>query len=316
MSIDTIQVRVTAIAEVAPAIREFTLAPVGGELLPFSPGSHVVVEMPAEPRPHRNAYSLLSDPRESGSYRIAVRRQETSRGGSIYMHESVAVGDELSITPPANLFSPAWSARKHLLVAGGVGITPFMSYLPELERRGANFELHYLYRSSSTGAYREQLEQTLGERCFLYDSEAGNRCELGTLLADQPRGTHVYICGPETLIAGVHEVAQSLGWPESHIHYEAFAAPQPGNPFEVELARSGVTLNVDADSSLLEVLEGAQVQVPNLCRGGVCGQCQTRVLSGDVEHRDEFLSAAEREQGESIMPCVSRAAGKRLVIDL
>ncbi|MBS99890.1 MAG: oxidoreductase [Oceanospirillaceae bacterium] len=316
MSIDTIQVRVTAIAEVSPAIREFTLAPIDGELLPFSPGSHVVVEMPAEPRPHRNAYSLLSDPRESGSYRIAVRRQENSRGGSIYMHDSVAVGDELSITPPANLFSPAWSARKHLLVAGGVGITPFMSYLPELERRGANFELHYLYRSSSTGAYREQLEQTLGERCFLYDSEAGNRCELGTLLADQPRGTHVYICGPETLIAGVREVAQSLGWPESHIHYEAFAAPQPGSPFEVELARSGVTLNVDADSSLLEVLEGAQVQVPNLCRGGVCGQCQTRVLSGDVEHRDEFLSAAEREQGECIMPCVSRAAGKRLVIDL
>lgn len=316
MSIDSIRVRVSAIEQVSPLIREFTLESVDGELMAFSPGSHVVVEMPAEPRPHRNAYSLLSDPRQSGSYRIAVRLQESSRGGSVYMHESVSVGDELKITPPANLFSPAWQADKHLLIAGGVGITPFMAYLPELARRDANFELHYLYRSSSTGAYRDALKASLGDKCFLYDSEAGNRCELGELLSNQPRGTHVYICGPEALIAGVREVAEELGWPASHVHFEAFAAPQPGNPFEVELSRSGRTLSVDADSSLLEALEQAEVDIPNLCRGGVCGQCMTRVLSGDIEHRDEFLSAAEREQGDCIMPCVSRASGKRLVIDL
>lgn len=316
MSIDSIRVRVSAIEQVSPLIREFTLDAIDGELTPFSPGSHVMVEMPAQPRPHRNAYSLLSDPRDSGSYRIAVRLQEQSRGGSIYMHESVKVGDELRISPPANLFAPAWSAGKHLLLAGGVGITPFMAYLPELKRQKANFELHYLFRSSSTGAYRDQLKADLGDKCFLYDSESGQRCELGELLADQPRGTHVYICGPEALIAGVREVAEELGWPASHVHFEAFAAPQPGNPFEVELSRSGRTLSVDEDSSLLEALEQAEIDVPNLCRGGVCGQCMTRVLSGDIEHRDEFLSAAEREQGDCIMPCVSRASGKRLVIDL
>ncbi|WP_432697832.1 PDR/VanB family oxidoreductase [Marinobacterium sp. YM272] len=316
MSTDSIRVRVSAIEQVSPMIREFTLDAVDGELLPFSPGSHVVVEMPAEPRPYRNAYSLLSDPRDSGNYRIAVRLQEQSRGGSVYMHESVKLGDELCITPPANLFAPNWQAGKHLLLAGGVGITPFMAYLPELERRGADFELHYLYRGSSTGAYRDQLKAELGDKCFLYDSEAGQRCELGELLANQPRGTHVYICGPEALIAGVREVTEELGWPASHVHFEAFAAPQPGKPFEVELSRSGRTVSVDGETSLLEALESAEVDVPHLCRGGVCGQCVTRVLSGDIEHRDEFLSAAEREQGDCIMPCVSRASGKRLVIDL
>jgi len=272
MSIDRMRVRVTGIEQVAPKIREFRLQAVEGEPLPFSPGSHVVVEMPATRRPHRNAYSLLSDPRDASSYRIAVRLQEQSRGGSRYMHEQVQMGDELTITPPANFFAPSWQASRHLLIAGGVGITPFMSYLPEMERRGADFELHYLYRSSQTGAYQEQLRAQLGERCHCYDSEAGVRCDLQQLLGAQPLGTHVYICGPESLLAGVRETAQALGWPQSHVHFEAFAAPQPGNSFEVELARSGKTLTVDGETSLLEALEEADVPVTSLCRGGVCGQ--------------------------------------------
>lgn len=316
MSIDSIRVRVTGIEQVAPMIREFHLQAVSGELRPFSPGSHVVVEMPATPRPHRNAYSLLSDPRDASSYRIAVRLQEPSRGGSVYMHEQVQLGDELKITPPANFFAPRWRASRHLLIAGGVGITPFMSYLPEMERQGADFELHYLYRGSQTGAYQEQLQARLGARCVRYDSDSGVRCDLHQLLSNQPLGTHVYICGPESLIAGVRETAQALGWPESQVHFEAFAAPQPGNPFEVELARSGKTLTVDGETSLLEALEEAEAPVTSLCRGGVCGQCATPVLAGEIDHRDEYLSAAEREKGNCIMPCVSRAKGKRLVLDI
>ncbi|GGB85370.1 ferredoxin--NADP(+) reductase [Marinobacterium zhoushanense] len=316
MTIDKIRVRVDAIEQVAPLIREFQLVPVDGELMPFSPGSHVIVEMPDQPRSHRNAYSLLSEPRDAACYRIAVRLQEHSRGGSRFMHEQVKVGDELAITPPANLFAPNWGARKHLLIAGGVGITPFMSYLPALQRVGAGFELHYLFRSKQTGAYRQQLASELGERCYLYDADEGIRCDLGELLGDQPRGTHIYICGPQTLIAGVQEVAQALGWPTSHIHFEAFAAPQPGYPFEVELNSSGRTLAVDGDTSLLEALEDAGIAVPSLCRGGVCGQCKTRVVAGEPDHRDQFLTADERAEGNCIMPCVSRAAGKRLVLDL
>ncbi len=316
MSADKIEVRVAAIAQVAPLIREFRLEAVDGVLPAFAPGSHVVVEMPAQPRPHRNAYSLLSDPRDPSAYRIAVRKQEQSRGGSLFMHEQVSEGDLLKITPPANLFTPSWYAKRHLLIAGGVGITPFLSFLPELRRRGAEFELHYLYRGSQTGAYSDELAAELGSALQRYDSEQACRCDLGELLARQKPGTHVYICGPQSLIDGVCSTARELGWPEDAVHYEAFAAPAPGNPFRVELARSGRVVEVDSDTTLLEALESAEVDVPNLCRGGVCGQCATRVLEGSIEHRDTYLSADDKARQDCIMPCVSRAADDRLKLDL
>lgn len=316
MSIDSIPVRVMAIEQVAPLIREFKLEAIEGKLPAFSPGSHVQVIMPGEAREIRNAYSLCSDPAMPRRYSIAVRLQEDSRGGSSFMHGEVNVGDELAITPPANLFAPVMAARKHLLIAGGVGITPFMSYIPELKRQGAEFELHYLYRGSQTGAYLDQLQQQLGSALHRYDSGQGNKCDLSTVLSDQGPGTHVYICGPESLIEGVCSTAKALGWPESLIHYEAFAAPEPGEPFKAQLTRSGKTLDVAADESLLEALEREGVAVPNLCRGGVCGQCATPVIDGAVEHRDEFLSADEKASGGCIMPCVSRAAGKHLTLDI
>jgi ferredoxin-NADP reductase len=316
MSIDSIPVRVMAIEQVAPMIREFKLEAIEGRLPAFSPGSHVQVIMPGASREIRNAYSLCGDPATPRRYSIAVRLQDASRGGSSFMHGQVNVGDQLAITPPANLFAPVMSARKHLLIAGGVGITPFMSYIPELKRKGAEFELHYLYRSSQTGAYLDQLQQQLGSALHRYDSVQGNKCDLTAVLSGQGPGTHVYICGPESLIDGVRSTAAALGWPDSLIHFEAFAAPEPGEPFKAQLTRSGKTLDVAADESLLEALEREGVKVPNLCRAGVCGQCRTAVLEGDVEHRDDFLSNDERSSGSCIMPCVSRAAGKHLTLDL
>lgn len=316
MNADKIEVRVAAITQVAPLIREFRLEAVSDRLPAFAPGSHVVVEMPAQPRPHRNAYSLLSDPRDPSAYRIAVRKQEQSRGGSLFMHEQVSEGDVLKISPPANMFTPSWYAKRHLLIAGGVGITPFLSFLPELQRRGAAFELHYLYRGTQTGAYSTALAEQLGAALQQYDSDRGCNCDLNALLAQQKPGTHVYICGPESLIDGVCAAARALGWPDDAVHYEAFAAPAPGNPFRVELAQSGRVLEVGSDTSLLEALESAEVAVPNLCRGGVCGQCVTGVLAGSIEHRDAFLSAADKARNDCIMPCVSRAAGDHLKLDL
>ena len=316
MSLDSLSVRVSAIEQVAPLIREFTLEPVAGSLPAFSPGSHVQVIMPGDDREIRNAYSLCSDPRDVSRYRIAVRLQENSRGGSRFMHTRVQPGDELSITPPANFFAPVFQGKRHLLIAGGVGITPFMSYIPELERQGAAFELHYLYRSSQTGAYRDELAARLGNRFAGYDSEKGERCDLSALLLGREPGTHVYICGPESLIEGGCSTARALGWPESLIHFEAFAAPEPGEPFQVRLARSDLVIEVGADESLLEALERSGVTVPNLCRGGVCGQCVTPVVEGAVDHRDHFLSAEEKHANHCIMPCVSRAIGKHLTLDL
>lgn len=316
MNVDQLTVKVSAIARVAPAISEFTLSAVDTPLYPFSPGSHVVVELPATNRTIKNAYSLISNPRDTQAYRIAVRLQETSRGGSKFMHESVAVGDELKITPPANLFAPQWVAKKHVLIAGGVGITPFMSYLPELLRRDADFELHYLYRGQSTGAYKEALALQLGARYFGYDSDAGGKCDLAGLFAERQLGTHFYICGPASLINGVKDLAAESGVPASAIHFEEFAAPQPGAPFEVEINATGQVVAVGAEQSMLEAMEAAAIVIPNLCRGGVCGQCVCKVQGGEVEHRDHFLSDAEKAAGTAMMPCVSRAKSKRLVIEI
>lgn len=315
--IDQIPVRVTAIEQVAPMIKEFTLEAIETELTPFSPGAHVVVAMGKDKKQrYRNAYSLMSDPRDSRQYRIAVRLQDDSRGGSIYMHEQVNVGTQLMISPPTNLFAPQWMARKHVLFAGGVGITPFLSYLPEFQQRETVFELHYLFRSKQTGAYSEELTQKLGSGCCCYDADLGDRCDIAAVMSGQPLGTHFYICGPESLIDAVRAAADKMGIPASAIHWEEFAGAKPGQPFVVELSRSGIELAVDADSSLLETLEGADIQVPNLCRAGICGQCACEVTEGEIEHRDSYLSDTDKQSGEVIMPCVSRAAGDRLVLDI
>lgn len=311
----TISVRVAAIRDLTPVVREFTFEPLQGQLPGFSAGAHVVVQMPAGERTLRNAYSLPCDPADPSRYRIAVRLQEQSRGGSRFMHCDVKVGDELKISAPHNLFPISTQARHHLLVAGGIGITPFIAYLAELEAAGASFELHYAYRGGLTDAYLGELRERLGDRLKAYDSLAGQRLDLAAVLSAQPLGTHLYACGPENLLDALKAQAAALGWPDSRVHWEAFAAPEPGLPFVVELAKSGRRIDVPSDLSLLEALEVAGVEVPSLCRGGVCGQCETRYLEGEVEHRDHFLSSEER--AAALMPCVSRGGCDRpLLLDL
>ena len=310
-----LDVRVTAVRQLTPLVREFTFEAEQGSLPGFSAGSHVLVHMPAAGRTLRNAYSLLGDPGEPQRYRIAVRLQDDSRGGSRFMHEQVQEGDRLKLSPPANLFALHSQARHHLLIAGGIGITPFLAQIAELERRGASFELHYACRGGLTDAYRAELAERLGERFHAYDATAGERLDIAALLAGQALGSHVYVCGPERLIDGVREAAAALGWPAGRLHWEAFAAAAPGEPFVAVLAGSGRRIEVAGDASLLEALEEAGVEVPSLCRGGVCGQCATRYLDGAVEHRDGFLGEAER--ADQLMPCVSRGrCGSALLLDL
>lgn len=310
-----LDVRVVAVRQLTPLVREFTFEAEQGSLPGFSAGSHVLVHLPTPQRTLRNAYSLLGDPAEPAQYRIAVRLQEDSRGGSRFLHERVQEGDRLQLSPPANLFGLHSQARHHLLIAGGIGITPFLAQVAELERRGDSFALHYACRGGMTDAYRDTLAARLGARFAAYDASAGERLDLSALLAAQPLGTHVYVCGPQRLIDGVREAAASLGWPDSRVHWEAFAAAEPGEPFVAELASSGRRIEVPAEASLLEALEEAGVAVPSLCRGGVCGQCATRYLDGEVEHRDSVLTAAE--QADQLMPCVSRGrCGSALLLDL
>lgn len=305
-----LDVRVGETRLITPVIREVSLLPVNGTLPAFSAGSHVQLHLP---NGKRNAYSLLSDPGDTSHYRIAVRQQAQSRGGSRYVHEQLRTGDRLKISPPANLFPLHSRARLHVLIAAGIGITPFLAYCTELLRRGAAFELHYAYRAGLSDAYVEVLRQQLGEHLHLYESSA-RRLDLGQLLSHRPLGTHVYACGPQSLLDALREQSLALGWPAARVHWEAFAAPEPGVPFVVELARSGRQVAVGAEQSLLEALESAGVELPNLCRGGVCGQCRTPYLKGEVEHRDLFL--AHDERASSLMPCVSRGCGSPILLDI
>jgi ferredoxin-NADP reductase len=315
----TIAVKVSAIEQVTPLIKHFKLVPVdGGELPAFSGGSHVIVVMRAAARVHRNPYSLLSSPKRLDAHEIGVRRMEESRGGSHFMHDTLEVGSALEIAHPVNLFGLAKTARKHVLIAGGVGITPFLAQLADLRDGLVPFEMHYSIRSPEHAAFSSRLRELAQDRLALYYDSQGHAIDYEQLLSMQPLGTHVYVCGPAGMIERVKTAARESGWPHSHIHWEQFSAPPTGAAFDAFLARTMITIRVQPDQSLLESIEAAGVEVPYLCRGGVCGFCRTRVLEldGELVHNDHFLSDAEKAKGTSVMPCVSRARCKRLVLDL
>lgn len=315
-----IPVRVVAADGVTPSVRRLRLARCDGEPLPpYSAGSHVVLTLPAEGRIIRNPYSLLGSTLAGGeAYEIAVLKVPESRGGSAFVHAALGVGAALTISAPLNLFALDRTARRHILVAGGIGITPISAMAEELAARGAAFELHYAMRDAANGAFAEDLARRHGDRLHLYRSDRQERLAVAGLLAHQPLGTHLYVCGPERMIEGVLADARGAGWPEDSLHAERFLAPAGGDPFAVRLARSGLTATVGPHQSLLEAIEAAGVDAPYLCRGGACGQCEATVLAADgaLLHRDHVLSPAERAAGRSIMICVSRLQGRELVLDL
>jgi ferredoxin-NADP reductase len=264
----------------------------------------------------RNAYSLISDPYDGSGYEIAVRREDQGRGGSRFMHAMVQPGMQMRVSAPLNLFALDARARKHVLIAGGIGITPFIAQIHQLDRMQQPYELHYAARSTSEAAGLKLLAQA--PHIHVHISQEGNRMDLGAILDGQPLGTHVYVCGPEGLIAGVMDAGARLGWPQSVLHSEAFAAPPPGKPFAVTIASSGQVVQVSAHQSLLEALEEAKVDIDWSCRGGACGRCETGVKSchGQIAHNDHWLSAQERAAQSKIMPCMSRFTGSELVLDL
>lgn len=314
-----INVKVAAIEQVTPLIKHFTFVKEDGSLLPaFSGGSHIVVAMEGDGRTYRNAYSLMGSPAEIDAYHISVRRQENSRGGSVFMHDNVHVGMTMKITQPVNLFALAKLAHKHVLIAGGIGITPFMSQIEDLNMMGAEYELHYAFRNHKQAAFVEELKDKCEGNLFCYSDSDKKRLDLHELLSAQPLGTHVYVCGPSSMVVGVLETARNLGWPEGSIHHEEFTSPPVGEPFKVQLAKSGIEVAVPGEMSMLEAIEAAGVQPEYLCRGGVCGRCELAVLESDggIEHHDNFLTYSEKASCRKIMPCVSRTKGKHLVIDL
>jgi ferredoxin-NADP reductase len=315
-----VPVRVTAVTPVTDRIRRLRLEHSEGLPLPlFSGGAHVVVSIRDGARLRRNPYSLMSSPLDTSAYEISVLKVDNSRGGSAFLHEEVRPGHTLTISQPVNLFPIDRRARKHLLLAGGIGITPFMSTMVQLEREHLPFELHYAVRSRSHGAYWKDLLDRYGShRVSVYSDEEGQALPLNQLLQFQPLGTHLYVCGPGGMIDATLRGAQRAGWPTQNLHSERFIAPPPGKPFRIVLRRSGQELVVEEHQSILEAVEAAGVEAPYLCRGGACGQCETSVIEcdGALEHNDHYLPDVDKLAGHKVMICVSRLNGRRLVLDL
>lgn len=317
---DTLQVRVGHIDAEAEGILGFRLEPVDGRPLPLGePGAHIDVHLaPGLTR----QYSLTNGPDQRADYRIAVKLEPQSRGGSSAMHQRVNVGDKLTISWPRSNFELSRGAERHVLLAGGIGITPLLAMGKHLHSKGAAFRLHYFARAPRFAAFadwlagcdwREQVD-------FRYGLEPeAQRAYLEQLLLKPDTGTHLYMCGPGPFMDMVADVARQQGWPEQNVHCEYFSAPAPvdtsGNAFELRLARSGLSLHVPEGVSIIDVMRQAGVEIETSCEQGVCGTCLCKVLEGEPDHRDLYLNEAERSAGKLMLPCVSRARGKRLVLD-
>lgn len=317
-----LKLRVAAVRDLVPRIRSFVLRDVEGRLLPeHAPGSHIDVELPLPSADRRRSYSIVSCPTAREHYEMAVLLEETGRGGSAYMHERVSVGDVLECSLPKNGFALSAEADSHLLIAGGIGITPILAMARRLEQTGAEYELHYCARAPELMAYRDEVAAIVGRKAhFHFDGGVPSRgLDLRHLLAAARAGCHVYVCGPRGMNAAVMEIAGRSGWPAHAVHQENFAPPPPRSgdgAIEVVLQRSGRTVMVPVGKSILDALIEAGEDPIYDCKAGDCGVCATKVLDGVPEHRDNVLSDAEREGAREMCICVSRAATSRLVLDL
>ena len=320
MTVSTdIAVRVMEAEAVASGVKRFRFAAADGSAMPeFSGGAHTVVTMRDGDRVRRNPYSLMGSPFDGSTYQISVLKTADSRGGSVFMHDKVRVGSELMISQPVNLFPVDRRGRKHVLIAGGIGITPFLAMMMQLTREDLPFELHYANRSEDRGAYVPNLRATYGHRVHTYFDNQAQALPLARLLDGQPLGTHLYVCGPAAMIDWVLASARNAGWPDENVHSERFLAPPSGKPFHVELVKSKKKFEVAEYQSVLEAIEAAGVDAPYLCRGGACGMCETAVIScsGVLKHNDHYLSDGEKASGKKMMICVSRIDGANLVLDL
>lgn len=327
MSAALIEARVVARLAEAEDICRLQLQRIDGQPLPaYEAGAHVDLHLPGGlVRP----YSLC----DGGSaaplhYTLAVLKVPASRGGSAAVHTQLQAGTVLHISAPRNLFALQAGATRHLLLAGGIGITPLLAMAWQLHQQGQAFELHYATRCAARTAFATQLQAApFADRVHRYhdDAPADQQLSLARVLtapAADP-GAHLYLCGPQGFMDAVRGAARAAGWPDTRVHSESFGAALPvaagagaDGRFEVQLGREGRIVVVDAGQSVCQALADAGVVIPTSCEQGVCGTCLTRVLDGEPEHRDQYLLPEEQAAHDQFTPCVSRARSPRLVLDL
>lgn len=288
--------------------------PRGIRLADWTPGAHIDVGLP---NGLTRQYSLCGNRWDPLSYEVAVRLEPNSRGGSRFIHDELGVGDLVEVGGPRNNFRLA-PADYYLFVAGGIGITPLLPMIEQAAMMPVPWMLLYSGRSLSSMAFLDRLRGH-GDKAIVRSRDTGRRLDLAAAIATAPAGTKVYCCGPASMLNAIEPCCASL--PPGSLRRERFSAtaqplPVRSAPYEVELARSGRVVTLRPGDSVLEAIVGTGAPLLASCREGLCGTCETAVLSGVPDHRDSILSDAERARNDRFYPCVSRAASDRLVIDV
>ena len=304
----------------AQGICTYELANVDGSALPaFSAGSHIDVHLPGG---LIRQYSLCNHPDEQHRYLIGVLKDPASRGGSQSLHEHIKDGDSLRISEPRNLFPLVHEARRSLLFAGGIGITPILCMAERLAHSGADFEMHYCARSSERAAFVERIRNSLfADRVFLhFDEQPETAMNTAQVLANPQPDTHLYVCGPGGFMQHVLDSARAQDWQENALHREYFAAAPVDSSndgsFSVKVGSTGQVFDIPPDKTVVQVLESHGIDIPMSCEQGVCGTCLTRVLEGVPDHRDMFLTEEEQACNDQFTPCCSRSKSPMLVLDI
>ena len=319
------ELRVRHVKWEADGVHSLTFVDPSGKDLPaWTPGAHLEIELPSG---LVRQYSLCGNPNDSCRYKVAVLRDPAGRGGSAEIHDTVLTGRMLKVRGPRNRFELAY-ASNYVFIAGGIGITPILAMVQELRDRKP-WHLFYGGRTLESMAFRDELTMLGEKNVTLVPQDTAGILDLDEAFSRLDESTAIYCCGPEGLLSAVLAKAEALGVADQ-VHFERFgAAPKPqvadasdtpaeasAGGFEVTLERTGTTIQVAPEESVLEAIRKVRPDMPSSCEEGFCGTCETRVLFGEIEHRDQILSKAEREANESMFVCVSRAKCPKIVLDL
>lgn len=292
-----------------------------GDLPQVTAGAHVDLLVDTPDGPVWRQYSLAGNPADRSQWTLGILNEAEGRGGSKALHATVKPGDSLQIEGPRNHFALDPEATKTVLFGGGIGVTPMLAMGWELHARNADFTLHYATRSANRTAFLDLIE-TLPFRDSIrlhHDDGAGAQpIDLATDMPAPATGTHVYVCGPEGFMDWIIGAAETAGHGPRNIHREYFSADvdTTGDSFEVHCEQSDITVTIGPDDTIAKALARAGVKIDVKCEEGICGTCVTDVLDGEIDHRDQFLTEEEREDGDQICACCSRARGGRLVLDI
>jgi len=312
-AITTVRTVVERIDNGGADIKVFTLVdPDHWELPPFAPGAHIDLHLA---KGLVRTYSLCNDPADSARYVVAVKREAEGRGGSIKLHDEVRRGDTIGVSLPRGGLALAAPAARYVFVAGGIGVTPFLSAAHYLRRSGhADFKLHVVARGPLPLGHL--LAPLIAEaRIVRHDTRETGRPDIASLLGEVRDDTLSGCCGPESMIADFERAAE--GWPDANVHVERFVPPPlvlDAKPYTLVLARSGAEISVRAGQTMLSALEDSGIEMSSSCCGGICGACKVGWIEGKPVHRDRVLSPYERER--FLMACVAGSESERLVLDL